>query len=529
MLVQEAHVKEKSVLVLSGWYYLSYLAASAAVVAAASPEDKLTVRAISMAALAPTLETLGPQFDEILILGVGLEKSLTRLATAVEALQQKGIRVIWISSRPQPNPWLVELQMRNLKGFDSIFVSEDSLVSAVAQYFPTASSKIFNFFYLYEDAQRGEGSYASDYSELQEAAGFCQRTRNDCELFEVVVRALAKHQPPNQWEKCLTDAVRDYRNYGYREFLGTSPATARIRSEIHQAAGFDGRVMILGASGTGKETIALQIHANSARRHHEFIAFNCTSLTLDLLEDRFFGHEKGAFTGADTERQGLFERADGGTLFLDEIAELPLPAQALLLRVLEEGRLTRLGGHKEIPVNVRLITATNRNLFKLVREKKFRLDLFFRLNTFIVEVPPLVERLEDVAEIAKDWWYTHHKEYLKDESLAALKTYNYPGNVRELVNVLERASLAGQDSIPELMKRQCCYGAQLFCAENGAEVYPDNLEAAKAFHIRTVYQKNGCNQARAAKALGIAVNTLKKYLAVNQETSLDDSEPNRDS
>ena len=208
---------------------------------------------------------------------------------------------------------------------------------------------------------------------------------------------------------------------------------------------------------------------------------------------------------------------------------MPLPAQALLLRVLEERRLTRLGGHKEIPINVRLITATNRDLFKLVREKRFRLDLFFRLNTFIIEVPPLSKRIEDVAEIAKDWWYTHHKEYLNEEALAALKTYNYPGNVRELVNVLERASLAGQESIPELMKRQCCYGAQLFCAENGAEGYPDNLEAVKAFHIRTVYQKNGCNQARAAKALGIAVNTLKKYLAGNQETSLDDSEPNRDS
>ena len=194
-----------------------------------------------------------------------------------------------------------------------------------------------------------------------------------------------------------------------------------LRSYIERIAAHpEARVLILGESGTGKETVALQIHNRSPRKNEPFYAFNCASVNPELLSSRFFGHEKGAFTGAAKRELGLFELANGGTLFLDEIGELPLEAQGLLLRVLEEGRFMRVGGTEEIEVDVRLVTATNRNLPARVREGKFREDLFMRLNVIQLRIPPLREHTDDIRAIADNWWFNKFRKHLTDEQAVAL-------------------------------------------------------------------------------------------------------------
>ena len=226
-----------------------------------------------------------------------------------------------------------------------------------------------------------------------------------------------------------------------------------------------------------------------------------------------FGHEKGAFTGAEKREQGLFELANGGTLFLDEIGELPLEAQGLLLRVLEEGRFMRVGGTEEIEVDVRLITATNRNLPARVREGKFREDLFMRLNVIQLRIPPLREHKEDVRAIADNWWFNKFRKHLTDEQAAALMDYDYPGNVRELLNVLERAVVFKTEDFAKLMveHRQMNAGLQDEVSDSPAAA-PDELDMAIRQHVRRVYAKYGENVSKAAAALKITRNTLRKYL-----------------
>ena len=232
-----------------------------------------------------------------------------------------------------------------------------------------------------------------------------------------------------------------------------------------------------------------------------------------MLSSRFFGHEKGAFTGADKREAGLFELANGGTLFLDEIGELPLEAQGLLLRVLEEGRFMRVGGTEEIEVDVRLITATNRNLPRMVREGKFREDLFMRLNVIQLRIPPLREHKEDVRAIADNWWFNKFRKHLTDEQAAALMDYDYPGNVRELLNVLERAVVFKTEDFAKLMveHRQMNAGLQDE-GSDGPSAAPDELDVAISQHVRRVYAKYGENVSKAAAALKITRNTLRKYL-----------------
>ena len=245
-----------------------------------------------------------------------------------------------------------------------------------------------------------------------------------------------------------------------------------------------------------------------------FVAFNCASVTKDLLEDRFFGHEKGAFTNAVERTDGLFLQADGGTLFLDEIGEMPLEVQALLLRVLEGGRFMRVGGKEELKCDVRLITATNRDLPRLVVEGKFREDLYQRLNVVQMRTPSLREHKDDIPIIANAWWRKFHDNaVLKEEQIAALMDYDYPGNVRELINILDRATALEESDFEALMREHKEMNAGL---SGGLELksgrIPDKLEDATRLHIRRVYEKYGRNLTRAAEALDVSRNTVRKYL-----------------
>jgi sigma-54 specific flagellar transcriptional regulator A len=232
----------------------------------------------------------------------------------------------------------------------------------------------------------------------------------------------------------------------FRSLVGTSRDIHYIRELIKQVAGTEASVLILGESGTGKEVVARSIHDLSNRRNQPFVPVNCGAIPAELLESELFGHEKGAFTGAISARQGRFEIADGGTLFLDEIGDMPMNMQVKLLRVLQEKTFERVGSNKTISSDVRIVAATHQNLEQLVTEGKFRMDLFYRLNVFPIELPPLRDRIEDIPLLIKE--FVNRMELnkqgsvkLDDSAMASLTKYYWPGNVRELSNLIERLAI----------------------------------------------------------------------------------------
>jgi formate hydrogenlyase transcriptional activator len=227
--------------------------------------------------------------------------------------------------------------------------------------------------------------------------------------------------------------------------IGSSPKFQAVLNEIDMVAPVDCSVLIQGETGTGKEVIARAIHDASPRRHHQFVALNCAAIPAGLLESELFGHERGAFTGAVTQTLGRFQTADRGTLFLDEIGDLPLELQPKLLRVLQEQSFERVGGRHAVQVDVRVIAATNQDLSRMVLEKKFRADLYYRLNVFPIRLPPLLERRADIPLLAEHFmrrFATRQGKVLEripGEVMEALKAYDWPGNIRELQNLIERA------------------------------------------------------------------------------------------
>lgn len=239
--------------------------------------------------------------------------------------------------------------------------------------------------------------------------------------------------------------------YGFDNMVvGHSEGMKRVFDQVRRVAKWDSTVLVLGESGTGKELIANAIHYNSPRAHNRFVCLNCASLPENLLESELFGHEKGAFTNAVKQRKGRFEMADGGTLFLDEIGEISPLFQAKLLRVLQEGELERVGGTQTIKVNVRIVAATNRNLEEEVDKGNFREDLYYRLNVMAIQLPPLRERLVDVPELAQFLLGKIAKQQgrslrLTDSAIRMLMSYDWPGNVRQLENSLERAAVMSEE------------------------------------------------------------------------------------
>lgn len=249
----------------------------------------------------------------------------------------------------------------------------------------------------------------------------------------------------------------------FRCLVGKSTAMQKVRQDIEQVAVSDANVLILGQSGTGKEVVARNVHYHSKRRNKPFVPVNCGAIPHDLLESELFGHEKGAFTGAITARQGRFAMAEGGTLFLDEIGEMTMAMQVKLLRVLEERVFERVGGTTAIHADVRIIAATNRNLEEMVKQGKFREDLYFRLDVFPIRLPTLAERIEDLPLLVKE--LISRLEQTKQssvrftpEAVVALSQYDWPGNVRELANQIERMAikypngLVQANNLPERIK-----------------------------------------------------------------------------
>jgi len=307
----------------------------------------------------------------------------------------------------------------------------------------------------------------------------------------------------------------DYDRLAYDDFIGKAPATRKLLELLEKVAVTDTTVLILGESGTGKELAARMIHRLSPRNERPFIAVNCAALTETLLESELFGHEKGAFTGAVSRKPGRFELADGGTIFLDEIGEMSPALQSKLLRVLEERKLVRVGGTGEIGIDVRLVTATNRNLKEMVKEGNFREDLYFRINVFPVKIPPLRKRAEDIPLLTE--YFLKKKNYpypeLEPEVIDLLKKYSWPGNIRELKNILDRAViLAGNQPIDpgcigiedeDIGNIPAGDGRDLSLGESEKELILDALE------------KTGGNKTEAARLLKISRRRLYSRMKIH--------------
>jgi transcriptional regulator with GAF, ATPase, and Fis domain len=237
------------------------------------------------------------------------------------------------------------------------------------------------------------------------------------------------------------------------QIVGSSPALESVLAEVERVARTDSTVLVLGETGTGKELIARAIHNLSARRGRPFVKLNCAAIPFDLLESELFGHEKGAFTGAIAQKMGRFEMADTGTLFLDEIGDLPLALQPKLLRVLQEQEFERLGSGRTHRIDVRLIAATHRDLTQMVARNEFRSDLYYRLNVFPISVPPLRARREDIPLLVKHFVELSIRrtgrqiDNIPRETMDALKSYPWPGNIRELQNLIERAVILSNDGV----------------------------------------------------------------------------------
>lgn len=317
------------------------------------------------------------------------------------------------------------------------------------------------------------------------------------------------------------------RRYGFPRIIGESDQIKRAVAETQRVAATDATVLLLGESGTGKELFARAVHHLSPRRDEPFVALNCAAIPETLIESELFGHERGAFTGATERRPGKFELASGGTVFLDEIGELPLAVQGKLLRAIEEKTVDRVGGRLPVPVDVRIVAATNRDLRRASEAGEFRRDLYFRLAVFPVEIPPLRDRGEDVLLLARHFAAQLGRELrgreatLSEGALVALRAHSWPGNVRELENAIERACILADS--PALDARDLGLGAP--GRSSAADAAPDPLAAldlsgtlaqaadravrlVERRKIAAALEESGGNKTRAAEALGVSYKTL---------------------
>ena len=318
----------------------------------------------------------------------------------------------------------------------------------------------------------------------------------------------------------LTEAGNHIRQDGcFRHFIGRSKPMKKVFSLIQEVAAIDVPVLISGQSGTGKELVARAIHKLSTRAGHPFFAINAAAIPPTLIESELFGYEKGAFTGANSSRPGCFEMANGGTLLLDEISEMSTELQAKLLRVLEEGKVRRIGGKAEASNNVRVLAATNRNIAKAVEEGMIRTDLFYRLNVFNIELPPLNERGSDIYRLTRFFiknFNEDHKRSVKGvepEVKKLFMDYDWPGNVRELRNVVQHAVVLAKEGLIRLDHLPSYLGDPEKCAAKRV-VCPAGtpLEMVEKEMILKTLELTGFNKAETARLLGIDVKTVRNKL-----------------
>jgi two-component system response regulator HydG len=341
----------------------------------------------------------------------------------------------------------------------------------------------------------------------------------DLEYFRAQVNRAAERSALQRQNQMLQEQVEG--QAPFEGMIGQSAAMQRVIQTARQVAPSDIPVLILGENGTGKELVARAIHAHSKRRRNRLVALNCAGFAPTILEDELFGHVRGAFTDARTDREGRFEHADGGTLFLDEIGDMPHEMQAKLLRVLESGEVVRLGANDPIHVDVRLISATNKDLGELVADKRFREDLYFRIKGVTIQVPPLRERREDIPLLIHYFMQQSAEKYgkqvegIEPEAQQALMSHGWPGNVRQLRNVIEQMVVLSPgprltaDSIPPDIRPSGGGGEMLGGMNNLVGI---SIEQAEKELIRNTLKLVHGNREQAARILGIGERTLYRKI-----------------
>jgi DNA-binding NtrC family response regulator len=345
----------------------------------------------------------------------------------------------------------------------------------------------------------------------------------DNEEMRLVVRRAMDRTRLEREHRLLLERIE--REYGFGSLIGSGPAMRKVFETIKKVAETDLTVLVRGESGTGKELVAQALHHRSQRRDRPFVAVNCAAISRELVESELFGHEKGAFTGADARRMGRFEAAAGGTIFLDEIGDMPLETQAKVLRVLQERMLERVGGNQPIGIDVRVVAATHRDLEKEVEEGRFREDLYYRLRVVQVDLPPLRDRSEDVPALVERFLanlaerHSREKMRISTEALNALVRHDWPGNVRELRNVVEQAAVLATppEILPadlSLMKKRSKSGIEAI-PEDGVSFAEAKRRAVEEFErsylLRALREHDG-NISRTAEAIGMVRQSLQQKI-----------------
>jgi two-component system response regulator HydG len=434
-----------------------------------------------------------------------LERTLTRegyrvvLASdgraALERVQAGGIDLI-----------VTDLRMPGLTGLE--------LLRAAKAIMPNVDVILLTAFGTVEEAVKAMKDGAYD---------FLTKPFRREQLIKLVEKALERRDLIEQ-NKALKKQLEDIRAKG--QMIGASPAFRRMLTLVEQIADSSATILIQGESGTGKELVARTIHERSGRRAGPFVAVNCAALPETLLESELFGYEKGAFTGAAGRKEGRFELANGGTLFLDEVADLSLVTQPKILRVLQEGEFERLGGTRTMQVDVRIVAATNQDLAEMVKEKRFREDLYYRLNVITVRVPPLRERHEDIRVLAQHYLRVYAAknsrklEGFSNEARERLESYAWPGNVRELENLIERTVLlARKDRIDAEDLPEEVAGVKRPPRDAILELVGTPLAEIEQRLLDETLRITGGNKTQAAKLLGIDVRTVARKLERREDDS----------
>lgn len=338
----------------------------------------------------------------------------------------------------------------------------------------------------------------------------------DIEELEVVVNKAMERSRLVSEAKNLRERLRE--KYRFENLVGSSPQMQEVFQTVEQVAPSNATVLVLGETGTGKELIAEAVHQHSLRSQGPFVKLNCATLSENLLESELFGHEKGSFTGANARRIGKFELAHGGTLFLDEIGDLNTSTQVKLLRFLQEQKFERVGGNDVIEVDVRLVAATNRDLEAAIAEGRFRQDLFYRLNVISIRMPPLRERASDIPLLVHHFiqkYREKNKKVVKSiepEAMHELVSYNWPGNIRELENVIERAVVLCQGEIIECRHLPTLFSNLHSRVELGPPIPGSRMEEIERYAIQETLEHTGGNRTHAAAILGISVRKLQYKL-----------------
>jgi two-component system response regulator HydG len=441
-----------------------------------------------------------------------LERTLTRAGyrvvlapdgrTALDQLQDAGVDLL-----------LTDLKMPGLTGLELLRAAKELAAKGRA---PDVDVILLTAFGTVDEAVSAMKDGAYDF--------ITKPVRGE-QLLKIVAKALERRALIQKTRK-LEQQIEDLR--GKPQFIGNSPAFRRMMTLVDQVADSSATVLLQGESGTGKEGVANKIHERSARRRGPFVAVNCAALPEQLLESELFGYERGAFTGAAGRKEGRFELADGGTLFLDEVADLSAVTQPKILRVLQEGEFERLGGTRTIRVDVRVIAATNQDLSQMVKEKRFREDLYYRLNVITIRVPPLRERREDIKLLAQHFMSFYaaknnrRLEGISEDALRRLEAHSWPGNVRELENVIERGVVLARGGVidvtdlPEEVSKATPLPEGVVSIRIGTPL----AEVEQRLLDETLRVTRG-NKTLTAKLLGIDPRTVSRKLERQEDEAAD--------